>query len=80
MPMELLRELAQTPLPCTLTSEQEVDRLRVLRAAGHVAAMLPKPGTEAQLCRVLAITASGRQALAQELARTADQPRPVVSA
>lgn len=66
MPMELLRELAQSQLPCSLTNEQDIDRLRVLRAAGHVVALLPKPGSEGELCRVLAITASGRQALADQ--------------
>lgn len=68
MPMELLRRLAQTPLPCTLTDEHDIDRLRVLRAAGHIAALLPQPGSESQLGRVLAITSAGREALAASAA------------
>ena len=63
MPMELLRELADRPLPCTLTSERDIDRLRVLRAAGHIVALLPTPGSESRLGRVLAITNEGRRAL-----------------
>ncbi|MBK7719399.1 MAG: hypothetical protein WAT33_13050 [Giesbergeria sp.] len=63
MPMELLRELAQMPLPCTLSDERDIDRLRVLRAAGYIAAMLPMPGSQSRLGRVLAITAEGREAL-----------------
>lgn len=72
MPMELLREIAQTKLPCTFTAEQDIDRLRVLRATGYVAALLPAPGSENQLGRVLAITAAGRKALRQEQAATSN--------
>lgn len=66
MSMELLRELADRPLPCTLTSEHDIDRLRVLRAAGLIVALLPKPGSESQLGRVLTLTSAGRQALSRE--------------
>jgi hypothetical protein len=65
VPMELLRELVRRPLPCTLTSEADIDRLRVLRAAGYIVAMLPRPGSGSELGRVLAITAQGRELLAQ---------------
>lgn len=61
VPMELLRELVRRPLPCTLTSEADIDRLRVLRAAGYIVAMLPRPGSGSELGRVLAITAQGRE-------------------
>ena len=40
MTMELLREIAQKPLPCTVTEERDIDLIRVLRAAGYVAAFL----------------------------------------
>ena len=66
MPMELLRELAQMPLPCTLSDERDIDRLRVLRAAGYIAAMLPMPGSQSRLGRVLAITSEGREALSRD--------------
>lgn len=66
MPMELLRELAARSLPCTLTSEHDIDRARVLRAAGHIVALLPKPDSDHQFCRVLTLTAAGREALATD--------------
>lgn len=66
MPMQLLRELAQASLPCTLTEEDQIDRLRLLRAAGHIAAWLPPPGSSSDLIRVLAITGTGRNALASQ--------------
>ncbi|MCB1977848.1 MAG: hypothetical protein M9919_04250 [Burkholderiaceae bacterium] len=72
MPMELLRELARTPLPCTLSEDADIDRLRVLRAAGYVAAMLPTPGSQSRLGRVLAITPQGRQALLRQASGSGD--------
>ncbi len=63
MPMELLKELADMPLPATFTTTAEVDKLRVLRAAGLVAVMLPAPGAPDGFARVLAITPKGRVAL-----------------
>ena len=67
MPMEFLRELANKSLPCTVTEECEIDRLRVLRAAGYVAALLSAPGSENQMGRVLAITGAGRKVLLTSL-------------
>lgn len=64
MPMELLKELAERPLPATFTNLAEIDKLRVLRAAGLVAAMLPAPGAPEGFARVLAVTPKGRVALA----------------
>ena len=64
MPIELLRQLAGTPLPCTFTEEADIDRLRILRAAGYTAALLPHPTSKSRLGRVLAISPSGREALA----------------
>ena len=64
MPMELLKVLAQTPLPATVTALAEIDKLRVLRAAGLVAAMLPAPGARRGFARVLTITPKGREVLA----------------
>lgn len=65
MPMELLKELADMPLPATFTTTAEVDKLRVLRAAGLIAAMLPSPGTRGGFARVLTITAEGKAALSE---------------
>ena len=36
MPLELLKQLAKSDLPVTLQDPQEIDKLRVLRAAGMV--------------------------------------------
>ncbi|MBH2008217.1 MAG: hypothetical protein I8H71_01345 [Xanthomonadaceae bacterium] len=63
MPMELLKELAERPLPATFTTVAEIDKLRVLRAAGLVAVMLPAPDASDGFARVLTITPKGRVAL-----------------
>jgi hypothetical protein len=72
MPFEYLREIAQTQLPLTVDQEANIDKLRVLHAAGLVSVMLPSPTTAGpeQFARVLAITPKGRQMLAQELERS----------
>ena len=63
MSLELLRELSSKRLPCTIASESGIDQLRVLRAAGYIAALLPGPGSTSEMGRVLAITRTGREAL-----------------
>ncbi len=68
MPTEMLKQLAQQTLPINVESIAEVDKIRVLRAAGLIMALFMKNGPEADcreaLCaRVLAITAEGRTAL-----------------
>lgn len=55
MPLELCRELSQKPLLLA----PSIDKLRVLRAAGQVAVLLPTPSSENQFARVLAITTEG---------------------
>lgn len=62
MPVELLRAIASKSLPLTITDPAEIDKLRVLRAAGHVVAMLPLPNTDQAFARVLHITQKGRHA------------------
>lgn len=64
MSLELLRDLCSSPLPRTITSESTIDQLRILRAAGYIAAFLPAPGSSRKEGRVLAITRSGRIAVA----------------
>lgn len=66
MPVEYLRELARAQLPMTVTDEASIDKLRVLRAADLVSAMLPSPHAEERYARVLAITAQGRALLHRE--------------
>jgi hypothetical protein len=65
MPVELLKAIATKPLPLTITDPAEIDKLRVLRAAGHVVAMMPMPGTDQAFARVLHITRKGRYAVAE---------------
>lgn len=77
MPMELLRRLADEKLPVALYAPADIDRLRVLRAADLVAALIPPVETlesGAQLhkaAQVLCITPKGRETLARESESTA---------
>lgn len=72
MPMELLRRLASQELPVALYAPADIDRLRVLRAADLVAALIPPVETlegGAQVhkaAQVLCITPKGRRALEDE--------------
>lgn len=75
MPLELLREIAQKALPLTVDDPAQIDKLRVLRASGHVAVLLPAPFSDNQFARVLAITAEGRAAL-EEFGGGFSQPSP----
>ncbi len=63
MPVELLKSIANNPLPLTITDPADIDKLRVLRAAGHVVVLLPSPGTNQAFARVLHITSEGRDTL-----------------
>lgn len=63
MPLELLREISKKALPLTIDDAAVIDKLRVLRAAGYVAVLLPKVGSDNAFARVLAITKDGREAL-----------------
>lgn len=46
MPMTLLRKLAESPMPATVTDLGNIMQLRILRAAGHVLAKVPLPRPE----------------------------------
>ena len=63
MPIELLREISCKALPLTVTDIESIDKLRVLRASGHVMAFLPSVNAKQQSAQVLAITKKGRKAL-----------------
>lgn len=63
MPLELLREIAKKPLPLVVENAPDIDKLRVLRAAGHIQVVLPDPSAENQRAQVLAITPEGWAAL-----------------
>ena len=72
MLMELLRRLADQELPVTLYAPADLDRLRVLRAADLVAAVIPPVETLEggeqvhKAAQVLSITPKGRRALEDE--------------
>ena len=63
MPMELLQKISRRALPLAVTDIESIDKLRVLRASGHVAVLLPSINAKRQSARVLAITEKGREAL-----------------
>lgn len=70
MPMELLRQLAQRDqFPAPVVGEAEVDKLRVLRAAGMVQDELPGEGESVRSARVITITGLGRATLRAQAAR-----------
>jgi len=77
--MELLRMIARQPLPYTIYAPADIDKLRVLRAAGLVSAFVPPTGElpggggSHRPAQVLAITRQGHQAL-QDRAETASTP------
>ncbi|KWT72099.1 MULTISPECIES: hypothetical protein [unclassified Variovorax] len=78
MPMELLRHIAQQPLPYTVYAPAELDKLRVLRAAELVSAFIPPAESLPSGCeshkpaQVLAITPKGHQALEGQLEDATD--------
>ncbi|VTU25600.1 hypothetical protein H4CHR_01627 [Variovorax sp. PBS-H4] len=62
MAYELLRKIAGASLPITLSSEADIENLRVLRDAGYVKAELPPQGRPAPAV-VTALTPLGRTAM-----------------
>jgi hypothetical protein len=78
MSIELLRQIAATPLPKSFTAPKDVDAVKILRQAGLIIALvdeLPEGAT-----RVLAITDKGRAELLrfhfpdEHVPRTTRQP------
>lgn len=66
MSLALLRVIASRSLPATFTDPAEIDQIRLLCAAGHVAAFLPALNAQNAFARVLTITQQGKKALSQE--------------
>ncbi|VTU20882.1 hypothetical protein H6CHR_01477 [Variovorax sp. PBL-H6] len=62
MAYELLRIIAGASLPMTLSSEADIENLRVLRDAGYVKVELPPQGRPASAV-VTALTPLGRTAM-----------------
>ncbi|MDR6859582.1 hypothetical protein [Variovorax guangxiensis] len=65
MAMDMLRQLASSPLPATFRTSAEIDAIKLLRAAGLVIALTPTPSGTTDAAQVLAITEKGRQELAK---------------
>jgi len=66
--LALLQRLARKSLPITVTGGANIDALRVLTLAGHVAATIPRPlrtlsGYDQPPATVHAITPLGRRML-----------------
>ncbi|SEB14482.1 hypothetical protein SAMN05444680_109156 [Variovorax sp. YR216] len=84
MAMDLLRQLAASSLPATFRTPVEIDKIRLLRAAGLVIALTPAspgaltPSGAGHAAHVLAITEKGREELARfSLPGDAPPMRPV---
>ena len=71
MAMDMLRQLAGSPLPATFRTAAEIDQIKLLRAAGLVIALTPAPSElpplsgRSDAAQVLAITEKGREELAR---------------
>jgi hypothetical protein len=69
MTMNLLKQIAGSRLPVTFYRTEDIDQVRVLRAAGLVVAMVPSPTLAScrapAMAQVLAITQKGREELAK---------------
>jgi hypothetical protein len=71
MAMDMLRQLAGSPLPATFRTPAEIDQVKLLRAAGLVIALTPAssnpptPSGIGDAAQVLAITEKGREELAR---------------
>jgi len=70
MAMDMLRRIAASPLPAHFNTAEEIDKIKLLRAAGLVIALTPPenasgPAGPSDSTQVLAITAKGREELAR---------------
>jgi hypothetical protein len=71
MTMNLLRQIAESRLPISFYREEDIDGVRILRAAGLVVALVPAPSDPLKLsggypaAQVLAVTQKGREELAK---------------
>ncbi|MGJ7492898.1 hypothetical protein [Variovorax sp. ZT4R33] len=84
MSIARLRQVARQKLPLNVSDDDEVDELRVLMAAGLIAALplrvplAPEEENAARvhMVRVLAITPDGRRLLARNAAESGGQEKP----
>ena len=68
MAMDLLKKLAASKLPLTLTGKEEIDQIKLFRAAGLVIALTPSSTDRsgaATAAQVLTITEKGLEELSR---------------
>lgn len=71
MTMDLLKQIATSRLPISFYRAEDIDRIRILRAAGLIVALVPAPSDSLALsggagaAQVLAVTQKGREELMQ---------------
>jgi hypothetical protein len=71
MTMDLLRQIATSRLPISFYRTEDIDQVRILRAAGLVVALVPAPSEPLTLsggssaAQVLSVTQKGREVLAE---------------
>jgi hypothetical protein len=63
MPMNLLDQIADRPMPYVTNDEKEIEHLRALYKAGHVLCQLPSEQIHRQEAVVHQVTALGRRVL-----------------
>lgn len=63
MPLECLTRLIGSGLPAQVQVLEDIDKVRILVAAGLATADLPKPGEEQEGAILTGVTAEGRAAL-----------------
>ena len=76
MCMDMLQKLANAELPFMVADPAQIDKVRLLDAAGHIKAFVPPVHVDLDNCArqdpamVLEITGRGRKALSQMLAES----------
>lgn len=79
--MHLLAKIATSRLPMALNSDEDIDKVRILRSAGLVIALVPAPiDTTAwsgpdRSAQVIALTQKGRQELQEPREGAESTPR-----
>lgn len=67
MTMDLLKQIASSRLPISFYRTEDIDRIRILRAAGLIVALVPAdplaPSGSTVAAQVLAVTQKGREEL-----------------
>lgn len=86
MAIDLLRQLASSSLPTTFRTAEEIDKIKLLRAAGLVIALTPSspsassPSGIPDTAQVLAITQKGREELGKFSLPESPSPDPSAQA